>query len=415
MRRNKLLKILLSAVVAFSLWLYVITVVSPGSEETYYDIPVTFQNENVLAERGLIITSYDNSVTLQLEGNRTDLNGLNEGNISILANVAGIMAPGVHKISYVPSYPGNIADNAIITNSKTPDMLTVKVENLITKSIPVEYSASGNLPENYHPEAPVYSVNGEPIDQIQVSGPESAINKIAYAIIPVDFAGRTESISADMEYTLCNEARQRADVDAALVSTNVPTIRMDMKIHRYVELPLSVKLVAGGGATDKNCNVTITPVDKLMVSGEDKVLKNMKSIEIGTVNLAELTEDTTLKLPLTMPGGITNRTEGYQEVEVQLSLQGLKTKKLQVTQFRVLNKPLNMTYSGIPSAMTVELRGSSELIDKITAADITVVVDLKNAQAGVNPIQAKTEFAEGFAGVGVLSSNEVIVTLKAPQ
>ena len=415
MRRNKLLKILLSAAIAFSLWLYVITVVSPGSEETYYDIPVILQNENVLAERGLIITSYDNSVTLQLEGNRTDLNGLNEGNISILANVSGIMAPGVHKISYTPSYPGNIADNAIITNSKTPDLLTVKVENLVSKSIPVEYSASGNLPENYHPEAPVYSVNGEPITQIQVAGPESAIDKIAYAIIYVDFDGRTESISADMEYTLCNEARQRAEVDADLVSTNVPTIRMDMKIHHYKELPLSVKLINGGGATEKNCRVTITPVDKLMVSGEDKILKNMKSIEIGTVDLKELTEDTTLTLPLTMPEGITNRTEGYQEVEVKLSLQGLQTKSLQVTQFRVLNKPLNMTYSGIPSTMTLELRGPSDQVEKITAADVTVLVDLKNAQAGVNPIQVKPEFAEDFKDVGVLSSNEIIVTLKASQ
>lgn len=415
MRRNKLLKILLSAALAFSLWLYVITVVSPGSEKTYYDIPVVLQNENVLAERDLIITSYDSSVTLQLEGNRIDLNAMNEGNINILANVAGIMAPGVHKVSYTENFPGNIASNAIITKNKSPDMLTVKVENLVTKTVPVEYAATGSLPENYHPEAPVYSVNGQPITQIEVSGPESLINKISYAMIYVDFTDRTDSISADMEYTLCDENSQRVELDPTLISTNVPTIHMDMKIHRYVELPLAVELISGGGATEKNCTVTITPVDKLTVSGEDRILKNMDAIVIGSVDLAQLKENTTMKLPLTMPEGVTNRTEGYEEVEVKLELKGLQTKTLQVTQFRTTNKPQNMTIEGIPNTMSVELRGPSELIEKIKPTDITVVVDLKNAQAGVNPIQVKLEFAQGFEAVGLLSDREIIVTMKAQQ
>ena len=37
--KNKVLAILMSVVVAFGLWMYVITVVSPESEKTYYDIP----------------------------------------------------------------------------------------------------------------------------------------------------------------------------------------------------------------------------------------------------------------------------------------------------------------------------------------------------------------------------------------
>ena len=413
MRRNKLFKILISAAIAFSLWLYVITVVSPGSEQTYYNIPITLQNENLLAERKLIITEFDDSLTLTLGGNRTDLNTMNENNINILANVSGIMAPGIHKISYDINYPGNIPDNAITTHSKSLDMLTVKVENLVSKDVPIEYSASGSLPENYHPQNPVYSVDGVAVDKIQVTGPESMVNKIAYAVVYVDLENRTESISADMEYTLCDEGRQRVETDPSLVKTNAQTIRMDMKIHRYVELPLAVELISGGGATEKNCTVQISPIDKLNVSGEDKVLKNMKSIVIGSVNLAELMEDTTLTLPLTMPEGVVNRTEGYEEVEVKLTLKDLQTKTLQVNQFRITNKPQNMTYDGIPTALQVKVRGSAEQIAKLKPSDVTIVVDLKNAQAGANPIQVKLEFADGFKDVGVLSNHEIVVTMKA--
>ena len=70
--KNKVLGVLLSLVIAFGLWLYVVTVVSPGSDETYYNIPVTLQNENILKERGLMLTSDYPTVSLRLEGNRTD-------------------------------------------------------------------------------------------------------------------------------------------------------------------------------------------------------------------------------------------------------------------------------------------------------------------------------------------------------
>ena len=39
--RNKFLSGLLSVAIAFGMWLYVITYVSPGSEDTYYNIPAS--------------------------------------------------------------------------------------------------------------------------------------------------------------------------------------------------------------------------------------------------------------------------------------------------------------------------------------------------------------------------------------
>ena len=40
--KNKIGMILLSLAVSFCLWLYVITAVSPGSTDTYYNIPIVW-------------------------------------------------------------------------------------------------------------------------------------------------------------------------------------------------------------------------------------------------------------------------------------------------------------------------------------------------------------------------------------
>ena len=84
MKKSKIWQTALSLVIAFALWAYVITTVNPESEETFYDIPVSYQND-ILEERGLMIVSEKPTVTLKLKGNRSDLNELNASNITIKA------------------------------------------------------------------------------------------------------------------------------------------------------------------------------------------------------------------------------------------------------------------------------------------------------------------------------------------
>ena len=68
--KNKILYLLISIIVAIGIWMYVITVVSPESEKTYYNIPVVLNNESVLNDKGLmIVTEKIPTVTLTLRGN----------------------------------------------------------------------------------------------------------------------------------------------------------------------------------------------------------------------------------------------------------------------------------------------------------------------------------------------------------
>ena len=53
--KKKILYILLSVLIAFSIWAYVITTVSPEWEETYESIPVILNNEQALHGRDLML------------------------------------------------------------------------------------------------------------------------------------------------------------------------------------------------------------------------------------------------------------------------------------------------------------------------------------------------------------------------
>ena len=111
--KSKFTTMLLSFAIALGLWMYVITSVSPGSEESYYNIPVVMDAESVLAERNLMITHASTAnVTLRLSGNRTDLYKVNSQNITLKSDLSKIYEEGTHSVGYTNSYPGHVPSNA---------------------------------------------------------------------------------------------------------------------------------------------------------------------------------------------------------------------------------------------------------------------------------------------------------------
>lgn len=73
-KKRKIFNIALAVVLAVGVWLYVINVENPTGTGTVRDIPVTLEGENVLTERGLMITQQsDESISLKLSGRKKTL------------------------------------------------------------------------------------------------------------------------------------------------------------------------------------------------------------------------------------------------------------------------------------------------------------------------------------------------------
>ena len=77
MAKSKIINLLIAAVLACVLWVYVVTVERTDMEWDFYNIPVVMDGENILEEKGLrIISDKKLTVSLRLFGNRSDLNKL---------------------------------------------------------------------------------------------------------------------------------------------------------------------------------------------------------------------------------------------------------------------------------------------------------------------------------------------------
>lgn len=405
--KNKLASIALSLLIAFGLWMYVITEVSPGSEWTYYDIPVKLEGETVLKERQLIITGIsDTSVDLTLSGNRSDLILLNSSNITLKADMTKIYDPGTHKIGYDISYPGNVASNAFNRENQYPDSITVTVERLVTKEVPVNIIYQGKAPEGYVVRRADVVMDYE---SVKVTGPASVVEQISQAVVNIDLTDKNESISQSFRYTLCNP--EGAGVDSELITVNTEEVHVDLAIHRRKEVALTVTVNPGGGATEEDVEIVLD-VESIQVSGSDIALEQVgDSINLGTINLADYETNTELTFAIPTFEGVTNDS-GETEVKVTLTFNGLMTKELTIVDFEIIGVPEGYEAQVITEKLVIKVRGPAEMVSKLSVRDVIVTVDFTDEEAGDATIRVQVDFSDKYEGLGVLGKPSVTTSLR---
>ena len=402
--KNKIYAALLSLACAFCLWLYVISAVSPGSTDTYYNIPIVWEGESLLNENGLMVTAVSsNTVNLKLSGNRSDLSRVNSGNITIKADLSAIREPGSQiRINYsTPTFPGDVASNAFVIESKDPDSIYVTVVRRVSKTVPVEVIWNGSPAEGF-----MIDRENKVLDfpAVTVTGPEAVVDSIAKATIAVDLEGRRESISETYHYTLCDENGD--PVDAKLITTDVEEVRLEVAIRRVKDLRLTYNLIEGGGANQNNTTITLS-AETIRVSGSETALDNMGDVlSIGTINLGEIQKDASLTFVVALPEGVINLT-GVTEVTADVKFNGLATRELTVEKIHSINIPEGLRVDLITEKLTVTLRGPSNEVAVITPEDLIVTVDFTGAEIGTSTFQATVSYGGNFSQVGTLKTEPI--------
>ena len=75
MENNRKINIILSLIIAFCGWLYVMYNVDPTTTRTFRNVSITYSNEKDLEAKGIALKSADKkSVEIEVEGHRSELN-----------------------------------------------------------------------------------------------------------------------------------------------------------------------------------------------------------------------------------------------------------------------------------------------------------------------------------------------------
>ncbi len=409
--KNKLIYALLSLVIALGLWFYVIAVVSPESEETYYDIPVALQNAEALNEKGLMIANQNKStVTLRLRGNRSDLNKLKNSDIMLTVDLSKINRAGEQYVSLEPDFPGSFASNAFEILSQSMDRIMLDIVEWSSKEVDITPEFVGDVPADYIDYRESYELED---NKVTVSGPKSEIDKITAAKVVIDLTDKTSTIS-NVAYEL-QFVSETEEPDLSLVTKEFDQVKTTVKIQRCKELPLILNVTYGGGATEEKTILTFKELAEpfIKVSGSEEALAQIEQLEFD-INVAEIASDTEIPYEIKLPIGVEN-IAGLETVTVAVSFRDLKTVELPISNIVVENVPAGMVVKDISTKVCkVLLRGTEWQIDHISAKDVEIRVDLSNAIEGTDLYPATVHITNtSFPSVGAVTTHTVAVELAA--
>ena len=408
-KANKVLYIALSLLIAIVFWLYVDDVQGSKISETYYRIPIEFIGaEDTLPNRGLMLTEgEDITIDLKLSGPRILISGLDKSDIRIQVDLTNISAVGTYTLNYEILFPDNVDRSRISREYASRSMVTVKIEELYTKTVPVEVSVSGEVADGY-----IYMAERLVLDpaSLVVSGREKDVEKVAAARIKLDLTGATSSISRKFDYELLDAEGNVIEAEGIRLSDN--QIQVDAPVYLVKTLNLTVKFKESPGSNLEDVDWKLEQ-NTVEVAGEAASLENKEDILLGEIDLSSLLSDTEMVLDISLPAGTVNLS-GYTTTTLTITFSdNLATKALSVSNISAVGLSEGQSFDRLTSSVEVMLRGPADEVEQVTAEDVRVVVDLEEYTSNGTYSVPAMVFVDGYDNVGAIGSCSVACKIKS--
>ena len=408
-KANKVLYIALSLLIAIVFWLYVDDVQGSKISETHYRIPIEFIGaEDTLPNRGLMLTEgEDITIDLKLSGPRILISGLDKSDIRIHVDLTNISAVGTYTLNYEILFPDNVDRSRISREYASRSMVTVKIEELYTKTVPVEVSVSGEVADGY-----IYMAERLVLDpaNLVVSGREKDVEKVAAARIKLDLTGATSSISRKFDYELLDAEGNVIEAEGIRLSDN--QIQVDAPVYLVKTLNLTVKFKESPGSNLEDVDWKLEQ-NTVEVAGEAASLENKEDILLGEIDLSSLLSDTEMVLDISLPAGTVNLS-GYTTTTLTITFSdNLATKALSVSNISAVGLSEGQSFDRLTSSVEVMLRGPADEVEQVTAEDVRVVVDLEEYTSNGTYSVPAMVFVDGYDNVGAIGSCSVACKIKS--
>ena len=378
----RLLPILLTAfVLSLAVWISAVTANDPIVEKNY---PNTVPVEVIGQDSNLIITSpLPSTVALVLSAPQSiwnlplserdavraviDLSGLDSGTHTLPIQVQIVPRP-VRKVV------------------QSPLTVTVALERLAVKELPVELVTRGSVAIGYLAGDPVISPT-----TVTVTGPAPLVERVTHVRATLDINQANQSVQRTVGLVALN-ANDAAVTGVTIVPQEV-NVTQEIS-QRFGYRNVVVKVVVTGQVADgyRLTNISVFPPAVTVFSANPQVVSDLPGfIETAPLDITGTKDDLDVSLALDLPDGVS--VVGDQlEVLVRVGIAAIESS------LTLPNVPVEVTglQPGLrsvvsPTNVTVIISGPVALLDRLQATDVRVVIDLTQFIAGTYQLEPKIE------------------------
>ena len=403
-RSNLLLKIM-SVLFAIILWSYVLAETNPLRTREIQNVPVRYTHADELEAKNLAISGslsdVLDSVNVRVEVRQSDLRYVNNKNIFAEVNLSTITGTGEHTLSITAtSTHGEVL-------SISPSQVTLNIDDLVTRTIPVTVETIGTVPEGYHAMPPVIN---PPV--ISITGARVDVEKIISSVCTIDLNGLTEGYVESVEVQLLDIDGNR--IDKNLFRGSIPSVIVNLEVLAKKTVPVDISdMLLGQDELAEGyeiSNIIIEP-ETVDIIGTKDILDKIRSVGVVSLSVKGADSDIVALLDFKLPEGVSLLSE--DQIEVYVSIK-------EIAEVRI--------YENVPIVVKNLTRGLSASLDindidvKVIAGvnqlkllfkeDIVAYVDVDGLTEGTYELTISYTLPDGFANKNVTSSTKsVTVTI----
>ena len=403
-KTNKLLYIGLSLLIAVIFWFFVDSEQGHNTTQTYYNIPVEFIGEtDTLPSRGLMLTTgADATVDLELRGPRTVISDLSREDITLQVDLTSITATGTFSMTYDLLLPDEIPRSSVTTERASRSTITVTIEELFEKTVPVKVSVAGEVADGY-----IYMAErmiAEP-SELTLSGREEDVDQVVSAQVMLDLSGATASVNQEFDYILLDG--QGNEVSGENITVSSRRIEISAPVYLVKTLELTVDFTESPGSALEDLQDWYLGVTSIEVAGEAANLEGVDDILLATVDLSTLLSDTEMPLEITIPAGCVNISGITSTTLTILFKDTLETRAFTVSNISAIGLSQTQNFSRMTNSVEVLLRGDAQELEQVTADDIRIVVDLTPYEDNGTYSVPAVVLVDGHSNVGAVGTYSV--------
>ena len=403
LRESRWFYILLSVLLAVLIWMYIRDVENPTQEGTYYGVEIQISGERVLEERGLTVASISQkTVNVTVNAPISVHNDL-RGNITATVDVSQCTEPGEYQLTCTPKLPSNIDT----TGAYFPDsaqVVTVVIDNLATETKTLELKLEGSVADGYQAGAPVFDP-----ETVELSGTAEQLAQVSRAVVILEADGLKQSYSGRLPITLLDENDE--PITDTNISVSEETAYLTLPVGVMKEVPLTVSFIPGGGATgDGDVEVDIQP-KTINVIGTEEAVAGLTEISLGSIDLSTVLDTSVITMPIRLSSALDNAS-GITEAQVTVTIKGLSTRSLDVSNIEITNVPDGYTVEKVTQTRTIVIRGSESALEQVDPNQVWIVADMSKITAtGTNSVPV-TVYLNASDEVGVVGEYKIVVNIK---
>lgn len=404
LKESKWAYVLLSIFLALMFWLYIRAEKDPVEDAWIRNIPIQLTGSSVLASKGLTVAGLSSDkVSATIQAPASVLSEMSRRNITAAVDVSRIDEAGEHTLSYNIVLPTNVNTDGVVIQEKEPETITVTVEKLYTSTLPVEFRFEGSVAKGYQAGTPTI----DPVN-ITISGAVEQVNRVARAVVVLEAKDLKEQYTGDLPIRLLDSSGDELkDLEVELSSE---TAYIVYPIVVVKEIPLTVNVIAGGGATQENISEPLIVPSKITVAGTQEDIEHLTEISLGSIDLSKVVGTSNFTFTIDLDPSLENVT-GITEAKVTVTVSGLETRSFEVGNIKLQNIPRGYSAKADTEAKTVYVRGTADELAMIDSSQLRIVADLKDVTgSGTYTIPVRV-YLDAGTEVGVIGDYSIVVSV----